>query len=678
MKRLAALLAILLLFGALVPTAGGAGSADLVLTCIDRLIYVSAGDTFTVRVRVENATGDEARDIVLSLSSPPGVSTVPRGIGTLADGASAEVTLSGNVSAAATASHYLLNLTAEYKDSGSNIRTAGSLDDVMIAVIRPEPAPPSAGRPYLQVTGASFTPATPDLSRPFKVSFDFRNSGEAEARNVVVTLDGLDNFEVTSLTNRVVLDTAWAGSRYTAAFDIRAKQGRTANTVKLEFKYFHENQEVQAETVNLPLGDVAKPGPGERPLLKVVSFKAEPEKPEGNFILTFQLRNLGSARAENVLVRLDSTQAFPRDRSNVLFLPSLAAGGTTELSLKMQVVSTDARTFNLPITLNCSDSTGESYTGQENITIPAGSIGLTDGGGTTISGTPRVMLGKYTLSQNQVLAGDTVRLILNIENNSRVEVGNAKISLGVIQMTGESGGTVFSPVNSSNSFFVEKIGARQTHVREIDLYVDPNAAARTYIVPVEIVYEDRDGNQYKVDELVNIPVIQESRLQVLSVEVPPVGAPGQPVPVTAEFVNVGKVALKNFLISIEGDFPKENATYFLANMEIGASDYFMGMIIPREEGLLAGTVVFTYTDNTNREVRIEKPFEVNIQQMDFGKEPEFPHPVFPPDQGGSSLAGRLLGSMKWLGPLVLVLVAAIILIVKRVRAKRGEMFSEDF
>ena len=69
----------------------------------------------------------------------------------------------------------------------------------------------------------------------------------------------------------------------------------------------------------------------------------------------------------------------------------------------------------------------------------------------------------------------------------------------------ETGGTVFSPVDGSNSFFIEQIPARTTVERSIDLLVDPNATAKTYIVPITIEYEDQKANSYSVEEMVNIP-----------------------------------------------------------------------------------------------------------------------------------------------------------------------------
>ncbi len=286
-------------------------------------------------------------------------------------------------------------------------------------------------------------------------------------------------------------------------------------------------------------------------------------------------------------------------------------------------------------------------------------------------GTPRVLLQNYTLSESSILAGDIFTLTLYVQNTSTREVRNLKISLATIPAEDGTSGTVFSPVNSSNSFYVERIGAKSTYTKSITIFVDPNATTKTYLVPVEILYEDDRGESYTVSEMVNIPVLQESRLQVLGVEVPPTAIVGEATPVTAEFVNVGKVALKNVLVTVEGDFLKENASYFLATFEIGQSDFYQAYIIPEAEGLLEGKVTFRYLDYTNQEVVEEYPFSIEVMAglLEPGL-PEEPLPENPP----SSIPRFLY----ILGPvLLLALVAAGIVLWRRRKAKQGEIFNEE-
>lgn len=55
-----------------------------------------------------------------------------------------------------------------------------------------------------------------------------------------------------------------------------------------------------------------------------------------------------------------------------------------------------------------------------------------------------------------------------------------------------------------------------------------------------------------------------------------------------EFANVGRIALNSVLAAIEGDFEKEDATYFIPQFAVGISDFFQGTIIPDETGMLSG------------------------------------------------------------------------------------------
>ncbi|MDD4343678.1 MAG: hypothetical protein PHH19_04835, partial [Eubacteriales bacterium] len=298
----------------------------------------------------------------------------------------------------------------------------------------------------------------------------------------------------------------------------------------------------------------------------------------------------------------------------------------------------------------------------------------TGGASGTAGKTPWVIVNKYTLSSEQVYAGNRVVLSLFIENTNPKAVKNLKLSLGVIKVEDEAvGGTVFSPVNSSNTFFIENIGGKSVIRKDIEIFVDPNASAKTYIVPLNIVYEDERGKQLSAEELINIPVIQNAMLEVLSVEAPKEVFMGEMVNITSEFVNVGKVDLSNFRVNIEGEFGKDNTLYYVGNLEKGVSDYYQGRIIPEAEGLLQGKVVYTYLDASNEEVRVEKDFEMNVMPM---REME----PMPDDMGGEFPGGPGMEEPKKINWLMIILGAAIIVqgfvIFKMKRNKSKEEFYE--
>lgn len=355
-----------------------------------------------------------------------------------------------------------------------------------------------------------------------------------------------------------------------------------------------------------------------KPVLNIKSVSISPENPDlaEGFDAHFQVWNLSKTTdARNLTLLLDGNDNFEvMDISNKKNVAQLEKGlyQTVTYHLRAKDTRTD-NTVKLKMDFDYLGNQSESVEEMINLPLPKEDVG--------IGATPWVIINKYTLSAERVLAGNTVTLSLDIENTNQRPVKNVKISLGVIKIEETSGtntstttgGTVFSPVNSSNSFYLDLIPGKTVIQKDIDLYVDPNASAKTYIVPVEIKYEDRKGTTLTCEELVNIPVTQECKLQILSVQTPPTGFIGQPVPVTAEFVNVGKVILGNFMVTLEGDFEKENGTYYIGNLEIGINDFFQGMIIPQNEGPIEGKLVFSYIDNNNKDVREEKPFTIDIQ-----------------------------------------------------------------
>lgn len=525
-------------------------------------------------------------------------------------------------------------------------------------------------RPNITVSNVVLDPKTPAAQESFTAVFYLDNYSNTEARNVTVELDGQDNFKIVDFTNKKFIKSVTRGAGDFVLFKLQGLEGRSGNTVSLKFTYDYagETQKTQDPIqVNLPLGHLE---PGSSPFLKVKSFSLQDTSHSGEHLLRLTLENRGQEVAQDISLSLDGgTNIYILHSSNIDFIEKI--DGKTEITREYTVginPSQGALHYPLKVLLSYSDRGGNSYESTE--TLGISSTGLDS----VATGTPRVLISKYTLSDEKILAGNVVTLSLFIENTHSRPVYNTKVSFKVIEIEGSTGGTVFSPVNSSNSFFIEQIPGRTTVEKSIDFLVDPNAVAKTYIVPVTIEYEDESANSYTVNELVNIPVTQECKLQVLSLEVPPSAPVGQPVFVGAEFVNVGKAALNNFIVMLEGDFRKEQASYYVGNLEIGASDFYQGIIYPESEGLLTGKIIFSYIDNNNREVQIEEPFEIDIVPMMMPGEPfpgEFPGGRDPGMPQGPASRGKLT-LLYIILPVAAALVIGTILWRRKIKKKNEE------
>jgi hypothetical protein len=520
-------------------------------------------------------------------------------------------------------------------------------------------------QPNITVNRIVLDPKTPAAQEPFTAIFYLDNHSKAEARNVTVEINGQDNFKIMDFTNRKFVKTVSRGANNFVLFKLQGLEGRKSNNVELKFTYEHTGEKESQIQVNLPLENLEA---GSNPFLKVNSFSLQETPRSGEHVFQLKLENVGQEAAKNVSLSLDGgASIYILNTSNIDFIKEIEGKAimNLEYNLGINTPKEDMTHYPLKVLLSYEDRSGNAFTSEETLGIPSFAKDELE------SGTPRVLISKYTLSDEKILAGNMVTLSLFIENTNIRPVHNTKVSFKVIEVEGSTGGTIFSPVNSSNSFFIEQIPGRTTLEKSIDFLVDPNAVAKTYIVPVTIEYEDENAKAYTVEELVNIPVTQECKLQVLDLELPPLANVGQPIFIGAEFVNVGKTALNNFIVMLEGEFQKEQASYYVGNLEIGASDYYQGTIHPEKEGILTGKLIFSYVDNNNKEVQVEEPFEINIQPM--GEMEPFPD-GFPEghEPGGGPTAGIKKILLYVSIPAVIALAVGIYLWRRKIKKKNEE------
>jgi hypothetical protein len=621
---------------------------------------------FTLNVNLRNIGNETARDIVASfdggenfavttLTNRVNISTAERG---------QEIVASFQIRARDTHKSNEVTLTLTYGEYTQTERLNLPLPDKEDV---PDKLPP-----LLRISSFNLEPVEENR---LLLSLNIENIGELLARSVSVSLNGGERiFPLDSGGIRRISSIA-AGSNVKLQYLLSPKGELINHPLEITFNFKNPDGENLEGSERIFISSNLEPS------LKITGFSVRPKHGEGNFLLDLVIQNKGFSTARNVSARFTDTQVFPLEGSNLVIIHDLAHGASANLSLIMKAAQ-PSKTYVIPIEISYRSIGGHEHQAKETITLTAQSIGVDPEEDEEKKGTPRVMLERHTLSEEQIFAGSTFTLALYIRNNAERSVGNMKISLESIQVPatgtgggGGGGGTVFSPLDgSSSSFFVDEIAAKAQLVKEVTLFVDPNAAAMTYTLPISLEFEDEDGNTFSVNESVNIPVLQETRMQVLSVDIPKSAAAGQPVPLSMEFANTGRIALNNVFVEIVGDFPKENATYFVPRLEIGMSDFFQGMIIPAEEGTISGSLVLTYLDALNQEVKIEHPFTMTIEPMmdvPVGM-PLEPIPGFEnPQTGLPWMMIAIIG-----GGALLLLVAAII-IVKKIKAKRQNDFFNE-
>ncbi|MEL7624855.1 MAG: hypothetical protein AAGU12_14915 [Clostridiales bacterium] len=521
------------------------------------------GEEFTIVYLVKNISDKPAFNInynfniVGSDDLYPFTLTKPEPITQLDPGASATMSVKFTVDKDAREKTYRIN-------GQVNAQDAGMATTVNYSAISDVPISFTTVKPNLTVTELKILEENPDTLEGFTVRLTLKNGSVIyDLRNILVQLEGGDNFEIMDITNKKEISKISANQASTIDFKIRSKEGRTTNTVTMTTSYNYTNGSVE-------------------------------------------------------------------DKKEELFIPI------------KEDVSTNGKK-------------------------------------------PQVIIKRYTLSKDQVLAGDKIDLTLAIENTNSRPVKNVLINFGVESTTSEGGGssssTVFAPVGSSNTFHVDQIKGKSTITNTITFAVDPGASAKTYIVPVTITYEDEKGlyDNLSIKDNVNIPVTQQAKMSVTSMTLPTNANVGMPTPVMAEFVNSGKVDLVDFTVKLEGDFETMDATVYLAKLSIGSTNSYTGMLIASEEGEKEGKLIVSYLDNNNQEVVEEYPFAVMVTAMeDMG--PMDPD-MFPPggegmpEDEGNAVVNFLKNN--WFSVVLALAVAGQLIYIVRIKKKAKEEFFDE-
>lgn len=331
-------------------------------------------------------------------------------------------------------------------------------------------------------------------------------------------------------------------------------------------------------------------------------------------------------------------------------------------------------------------STANEQTGGEN-----GSGGNTLGGETVvIKNKPKLIISNYKLNPEMPKAGEAFTIDLTFYNtNGEKAVRNIKISLnGAEASTGANGqptgGSVFSPVNSSNTFYIPEIYAGDTASKEITLKVVPNAQAQNYAITVNFEYEDRQGNEFTASEIIGIPVVQQAKILYGDVAVAE-SFVGSPTTVGLDFYNTGKDSLTTFMVSVEGDGFQvvDSPRYFVGNFAPGASDHYSVDIIPMQAGPVEGRLLVSYEDSTGKQHTDEQKFQFEATEMAFDEseiqvdpetgfviDPVSGKPIDPTTGQPVDQNNLLTNPLLWVGIAVVVLVVTLLL--RRRSKKKNE------
>lgn len=558
-----------------------------------------------------------------------------------------------------------------------------------------------SGEAYVRVNGGSKNKAQLKINRVdvlpeanvvpgsyVAFGYEIENISDVLAKNVELNISGLAaaGLSVRGGTTTQKVKAIEAGKKIYLYYEMNvaktAKFGSYEIKTDLSYESEFNKEPIKEETtafINIG-GDASQDS---QLIIQDLKFPSATLGVNKTFDVSFKIRNQGQSIAKRIRASAksdDPSGVVSRTVSDIL-VRDLAPGEEETVSYKF-FTTKGGSTKNYPINIKIEylddfTESKEPKTVEQIVGVFLNNPENVGDGKDAKKSTPKLIIDKYEFEPKLPLAGNEFEMNLSFYNtNAKKAVKNIKIDL-TSQDTSKSdsntaGSSVFTPVDSSNTFYIGRIAPSGKVEKTIKMFVVPDATAKTYNITANFEYEDDENNEYKSSENIGVPVYQESKLDIDPINYQTNAMVGDSIPINANFYNTGKVTLYNFKVTLTADNATvNNGTYYIGNFNSGGQDVYEGSIMPNEAGEIKGKLKFTYEDSTGEVKEKEEDINITVEEA----------PPMDPNAGpdGMPLPDGAMGDTPWYKkplfyiPVALVILGAIGFIVfKKLKNKKKE------
>ncbi len=325
-----------------------------------------------------------------------------------------------------------------------------------------------------------------------------------------------------------------------------------------------------------------------------------------------------------------------------------------------------------------SDSDDEGDSGYDD----GGDTGYDDGGNDSGGGdavAPKLIITGYDLNPKKVMAGDTFKITIHIQNTSKTtSVCNGKFLIG-----NEAGS--FVPTSGSNAVFVESIPAGKIGDIEIEMKAGAELSQKNYSLVVKGDFDDGRGNNFTSSDSLTVPVYQKVSFEITEVSMTPeiVGV-GDSATLMFTINNKSTAGVYNVKVSTKGDAVSAEESY-VGNIAGSSSAYATLNVIGEKDNSDKGTitVVIAYEDAEGNTETIEQEVACNVSEegsiggdaeMEFDNELDFEDMEEDSEMAPWLMVVIGLGVLLCLGAIIGVIV---FIVVKRKKRMAAILEAED-
>lgn len=666
-KRVASLLMVtLIIVGLVSPVGFSAFRASMRVLASGELQEAKVGEKSVYSLTMKNVGNYTAHGLTVSFSGDhpfrADLTNLKKSVVNIAPNGQATVNFDVIPMPTAKTKIYAFDVVFSYKDENNNIVT--NTEKAYIKIINNEI------EPILSVVETSTNVATTTSNQVNSLNLKIRNDGTLTANQIKVTLSGMSaqGILLHNESDVKMIKSLTQGSYEVVNYQIIGGPSATGGTHNLtaSIEYIDDlgNSYKKEHPVFLSVSTEEAAGIE----IKNLSYPKQ-VNPDSDFILSYTLVN----KTKKAINNLEASISYPEvfiTKSNSKKTINLAAGESMKVDvLMMPKKDTSAETYHCYVNLNkIGDSDGK--------VIKREYVGIyVSGSETSASAKPKLIVSAYDYGK-KADAGTEFELKATIKNTSTsMATQNIKI-----EFSNDSG--VFTPVDSSNAVFIDRIGPGETKDVSIKMLTKLDAEVKIYAMSLKMSYEDGKGKSYDYNknpyietESLSISVTQPVRLEAGDIKILKPIAAGTPGNIEVDYYNMGRSTVYNLIIKVTGVEVTEKS-YFVGNFDAGRSDVYSFNVIEPEAGEKNAKIVFEYEDALGRKSAFEKDIVVSVQEAQAPVVPEgggdnmnpgdYNQP--PQEEGGLSIWVKL-----GIGAAVLV---ALIVIIKVIRTKKRKRLEE--
>lgn len=421
--------------------------------------------------------------------------------------------------------------------------------------------------------------------------------------------------------------------------------------------------------------------------------------------LTLSLINLGKEGVTDVVItpkvstKISEWPFVIQTASDARMIAALPAANSVEQSYALRqevswnfVVASDAMTGTYPLTFHVkyyrNGGVEETdLTTYMNITgaPESGTLeSLTPTQGDT--STPRIIVTGFQTDPEEVYAGDTFNLTIDVQNtSSQTAVSNVQFDLAAAQAGDDKDTTyeAFLPTSGSATVYVDRIEPGATAQINIEMTARSDLAQKPYVIEVKANYEDDSFKPYQTQTNLSIPVKQNARVDTGEAEILPESiAVGGSTNIMFSIYNMGKTTLYNVQVAFEGDSISGGNT-FIGKIEPGATgnvDAMVDGVAPTmDEGYI--TAVVSYEDEAGNVSTLEKEIMLYVYEESYDSFGEGDFIMDDPMMGEEGDMGGEGLSVGWIiaiiaAVVVVIVVIVVIIVVKKKKKKAAELLKD--